>query len=100
MLPDPNLIEPHDWEHLDRLVGGVELPDLRPSLRYWRTRLVLLPAEGIPDREFLIGNSKGIDGRSTNQEINLVGFNVLMELLQASRWTANGVAQHSTTTEM
>jgi hypothetical protein len=97
----PNLIESEDWEHLDSIVAGLEEPDLRSTLRYWRTRFVVLPAEGgVTDKEFLVNNAKGVTSSSTAEEINLAGFSVLMDILQACRWTAPGFSRDPTPTEM
>lgn len=97
----PNLIEPVDWEYLDRCVAGAEKADLRPSLRYWRTRLVLLPADGVPERDFLLlSGSKNLHPKSTDEEINLEGFRVLMEMFQATRWKGGDAEKESITTEM
>lgn len=100
-FPLPNLIEVADWEYLDRLVAGVEEADLRPSLRYWRTRLVLLPSDGVPERDFLLSESKSLDAKSLDEEINLEGFRVLMEMLQAARWKGGDSEKDAVvTTEM
>lgn len=101
VFPYTTLIEPTDWEHLDRLVAGVERMDLRDSLRYWRTRLVLLPQEEIPDREFLLANNnRRLEAKCTDQEIRLKGFEGLMEMLQAARWSPPGGEKENTVTEM
>jgi hypothetical protein len=99
-FPYPNLIDPFDWQHLDRLVAGIEQPDLRPSLRYWRTRLVLLPAESIPDREYIVSQTKAFEGEATDQDINLQGFLTLMEIIQGARWVPQGMEKEATPTEM
>lgn len=92
-FPYPNMIEPNDWQHLDRLVAGVERLDLRPTLRYWRTRLVLLPATTIPDREYIISRTKALsalEGEVTDAMIQDQGFHLFMEILDNVRWTEHG----------
>lgn len=99
-FPYPDMIDPLDWEHLDRLVAGLVKPEIGPSLRYWRTRLVLLPAEGVPDREFLVGKLKGGETGLTDEMIQIMGFEMFMELIQAARWSPPGVEKEPTPTEM
>lgn len=94
-FPYPNMIEPGDWQHLDRLVAGVERLDLRPTLRYWRTRLVLLPASSIPDREYIISRSKAlsVDGEPTDSMIQDQGFHTFMEIIETARWSEPGTTK-------
>lgn len=100
-FPYPDLINPVDWEHLDRLVAGLEKPDLRLSLRYWRTRLILLPAESIPDREYNVDKAKAAEGKElSHEEIQLQGFAAFMELIQNARWIVPGTEKEATPTEM
>lgn len=96
-FPYPSLINPTEWLHLDRLVAGIEKPDLRPSLRFWRTRLVLLPAAFIPDRDYLVSKTTAFEGEEvTDDDINAQGFLTLMSTLQSLRWTAPGQEREST----
>ncbi|KAM0788563.1 hypothetical protein ACM66B_001688 [Microbotryomycetes sp. NB124-2] len=89
-FPYPNMIEPVDWQHLDRLVAGVEKIDLRPTLRYWRTRLVLLPADVVPDREYIIGRTKALQEKEdvSDEEIQDQGFQMFIDLIENARWVA------------
>ncbi|KAK4053511.1 vacuolar membrane-associated protein iml1 [Microbotryomycetes sp. JL201] len=89
-FPYPNMIEPVDWQHLDRLVAGVEKIDLRPTLRYWRTRLVLLPADSVPDREYIISRTKALQDRNnvTDDTIQDSGFQMFIDLIENARWVA------------
>ncbi|KAM0748165.1 hypothetical protein T439DRAFT_349523 [Meredithblackwellia eburnea MCA 4105] len=96
-FPYPDMIDPNDWQHLDRLVAGVEKVDLRPSLRYWRTRLVLLPALSIPDREYLINRTPAFqEGEVTDDDIQYQGFLTLMNTIQGIRWVAPGAEREAT----
>ncbi|KAK4050900.1 vacuolar membrane-associated protein iml1 [Microbotryomycetes sp. JL221] len=89
-FPYPNMIEPLDWQHLDRLIAGIEKLDLRPTLRYWRTRLVLLPADSVPDRDYIIARTKALqsDVDPTDVAIQDQGFSVLLEIIENARWVA------------
>ncbi|KAK4705317.1 hypothetical protein P7C70_g888, partial [Phenoliferia sp. Uapishka_3] len=90
-LPYPSMIEPADWQHLDRLVAGDVKDDMRGSLRFWRTRLVLLPAESVPDREYLISKTPVFEGGDvTDEDIQYQGFLTLMSLIQSVRWVPPG----------
>ncbi|KAI5474510.1 vacuolar membrane protein [Pseudohyphozyma bogoriensis] len=96
-FPYPSLTTAPEWQHWDRLVAGVERPDLRPSLRFWRTRLVLLPGLTVPDREYLVENTPGLGGgQATDAEIHSQGFLNLMSTLQGLRWTSAGVDREPT----
>lgn len=100
-FPYPDLLDPSEWQHLDRLVAGLEKPDLRPTLRYWRTRLVLLPADKVPDRDFLIKSSPVFEDDPSDEEINLQGFFTLMGMLQSARWVTSDLeTAEPTPTEM
>lgn len=90
-FPFPSMIDPADWEHLDRLVAGAEKPDLRPGLRYWRTRLVLLPAASVPNRDSLVAATPALqDGEVTDDDIQFQGFLTWMSLIEALRWVPPG----------
>lgn len=97
-MPYPNMIEPVDWQHLDRLIAGVEKLDLRPSLRFWRTRLVLLPCATIPDREYIVSKTKALalEGEPTDAMIQDQGFHTFMELVENARWSAPGEEREQT----
>lgn len=82
----PNLIGPSDWEHLDKLVAGIERLDLRSTLRYWKTRLVLLPQAIIPDRDYIVENTKSLSSTSTDDDIRKTGFNILIEAINSAKW--------------
>lgn len=90
--PYPDMIEPNAWQHYDRLVAGVEKPDVEQTVRYRRTRLVLLPAAKIPDRGYIIGANKALQGMDTSDAtIQAQGFYALMDLIEGVRWTPAGL---------
>ncbi|SCV74073.1 BQ2448_6505 [Microbotryum intermedium] len=89
-FPYPSMIEPDDWQHLDRLVAGAEKPDLRPSLRYWRTRLVLLPAKTVPERENIIRTTDALEADASDAMINDQGFYTFRDLIESARWIPPG----------
>ncbi|GAA6054213.1 hypothetical protein JCM3770_001395 [Rhodotorula araucariae] len=93
-IPYPVLMDPrHDWQYADRLIAGVEQPDSAQSARWRRTRLVLLPAATVPDREYIIGANKALQGNGdvSTATIQAQGFYVLLELIENARWTPAGV---------
>ncbi|SGY46236.1 BQ5605_C001g00401 [Microbotryum silenes-dioicae] len=89
-FPYPSMIEPDDWQHLDRLVAGAERPDLRPSLRFWRTRLVLLPAETVNERESIIRTTEALEADASDAMINDQGFYTFRDLIESARWIPPG----------
>ncbi|BGP46641.1 vacuolar membrane-associated protein iml1 [Rhodotorula kratochvilovae] len=93
-LPYPVMMDPrHDWQYADRLVAGAEKPDAEQSVRYRRTRLVLLPAAKVPDRDYIIGANKALQGNGdvADATIQVQGFYVLLELIENARWAPAGV---------
>ncbi|KAK4331647.1 Vacuolar membrane-associated protein IML1 [Rhodotorula toruloides] len=91
-FPYPAMIDPVDWQHVDRLVAGVEKPDNQQAVRYRRTRLVLLPAAKVPDRDYIIGITKALQGGEVSDAaIRMQGFYALMETIESARWTPAGV---------
>ena len=81
--PDLNT---YDWRHADRLVSGWELPELRESSRYWRTRFTLLPAT-IPDPDGVRkSQSKVLAPDSTHEDIRMAGIMALYEQFSKARW--------------
>ena len=95
-LPYPVMMDPrHDWQHADRLVAGAEKPDAAQSVRYRRTRLVLLPMSRIPDRDYIVGANKALQGVNggavSDATIQAQGFYVLLELIENARWAPAGV---------
>lgn len=69
----PNL-ETYGWNRLDMLVAGYE-GAFHDSLRYWRTRFLVIPARPpLPD--------EGLN----EEEIRLKGADKLAELLNKARW--------------
>lgn len=101
-FPYPLMTEPEEWEHIDRVVAGIEQADQRRFLRYWRTRLVLLPGDTVPDREFLLAKipALALEGEVTDEDIQLQGFFTLMETIQTLRWTPPGTEKAPTPTEL
>ncbi|GAA5948734.1 hypothetical protein JCM21900_005277 [Sporobolomyces salmonicolor] len=93
-FPYPVMIDPVEWQHADRLVAGAEKPDASQSVRYRRTRLVLLPASRVPDREFIISRTKALqmEGEEvSDQLIQDQGFYTLMDSIENARWVPAGV---------
>ncbi|BGP14497.1 hypothetical protein JCM10213_003083 [Rhodosporidiobolus nylandii] len=91
-FPYPEMIEPVEWQHVDRLVAGAEKPDAHQSVRYRRTRLLLLPASKVPDREYIVSVTKALQGgEASDAIIQAQGFYALMDLVENARWAPAGV---------
>ncbi|GAA6010424.1 hypothetical protein JCM11491_006931 [Sporobolomyces phaffii] len=93
--PYPSMVDPVEWQHADRLVAGAESHEANQTVRYRSTRLVLLPASKIPDRDYIIGRTKALqveDGEQvTDQMIQEQGFYTLLDLIESARWSPSGV---------
>ncbi|KAL9940789.1 hypothetical protein V8E36_000277 [Tilletia maclaganii] len=71
----------YDWNYLDSIISGVEEPRFTESLRYWRTRFVLVPSEE-PPSEMMAPNGT----RLTDEEIRLMGMDRLADLFMKARF--------------
>ncbi len=69
----------HHFVSMDMLVAGYE-HDLAESLRYWRTRFLVIPSEQPPTFAQLSGESL------TDEEIRLLGTDKLAELFHKAKW--------------
>ncbi|KAL1937614.1 hypothetical protein VTO73DRAFT_13000 [Trametes versicolor] len=75
-------MENYGWNRLDMLVAGYE-NQFSESLRYWRTRFVVIPADDSPHM------SVGPAGEKLNEEeIRLLGIDKLAECFSKARWHA------------
>ncbi|TFK54688.1 hypothetical protein OE88DRAFT_1653133 [Heliocybe sulcata] len=73
-------LENYLWNRLDMVVAGVE-PQFNESLRYWRTRFVVIPTAESPSATI------GPAGEKLNEEeIRLFGMDKLAELFTRLRW--------------
>ena len=67
---------------LDMLIAGYE-NQFNESLRYWRTRFLVIPADEVPQ------SSIGPTGEKLNdEEIRLLGMDKLAELFTKVRWVS------------
>ncbi|GAA5884837.1 hypothetical protein JCM16303_007295 [Sporobolomyces ruberrimus] len=93
--PYPSMVDPVEWQHADRLVAGSETYESNQAVRYRSTRLVLLPALKIPDRDYIIGRTKALqveEGEDvTDEMIQEQGFYTLLDLVENARWSPAGV---------
>ncbi|KAE8229854.1 hypothetical protein CF326_g5162 [Tilletia indica] len=71
----------YDWNYLDSIISGAEEPRFTESLRYWRTRFVLVPSEE-PPKEMLAPNGSPL----SNEEIRLMGMDKLADLFMKARF--------------
>ncbi|KAI8982913.1 hypothetical protein BD414DRAFT_579183 [Trametes punicea] len=73
-------MENYGWNRLDMLVAGYE-NQFNESLRYWRTRFVVIPTDDSPHM------SVGPAGEKLNEEeIRLLGMDKLAECFSKARW--------------
>lgn len=70
----------YGWNRLDMLVAGYER-DFNESLRYWRTRFVVIPTKEPP----ILNTGPGGE-RLNDEEIRLLGIEKLAELFTKLRW--------------
>ncbi|OCH92225.1 hypothetical protein OBBRIDRAFT_464550 [Obba rivulosa] len=73
-------LENYGWNRLDMLVAGYET-QFNDSLRYWRTRFVVIPTDESPSI------NTGPSGEKLNdEEVRLLGMDKLAELFSKVRW--------------
>ncbi|KZT08675.1 uncharacterized protein LAESUDRAFT_48935 [Laetiporus sulphureus 93-53] len=73
-------LEGYGWNRLDMLVAGYET-QFNESIRYWRTRFVVIPTDEPPS------TNVGPAGEKLNdEEVRLLGMDKLAELFSKARW--------------
>ncbi|KAI0748730.1 hypothetical protein C8Q80DRAFT_1103693 [Daedaleopsis nitida] len=77
-------MENYGWNRLDMLVAGYE-NKFNESLRYWRTRFVVIPTDDNPHASILPTGDK-----LNEEEIRLLGMDKLAELFSKARVDENG----------
>ena len=70
----------YDFNYLDRLISGAE-DQLTDSLRYWRTRFILIPSDRLP-----VSSQGPIGEIFSEQEVYINGATRLLELISKHRW--------------
>ncbi|TCD67635.1 vacuolar membrane-associated protein iml1 [Steccherinum ochraceum] len=73
-------LEDYRWNSLDMLVAGYENQS-NESLRYWRTRFVVIPTDEVPQ-----SNVSPAGEKLDEEEIRLMGMDKLAELFSKLRW--------------
>ncbi|KAH9005027.1 hypothetical protein EDB86DRAFT_1705902 [Lactarius hatsudake] len=76
-------LENYGWNRLDMLVAGYE-QQFNESLRYWRTRFVVIPTLEPPTYTGSIGGSVG--DKLNEEEIRILGIEKLTEMFYRVRW--------------
>ncbi|KAI9446570.1 hypothetical protein H4582DRAFT_2069885 [Lactarius indigo] len=76
-------LENYGWNRLDMLVAGYE-QQFNESLRYWRTRFVVIPTLEPPTYTGSIGGSVG--DKLNEEEIRILGIEKLTEMFSRVRW--------------
>ncbi|KAL4252374.1 Vacuolar membrane-associated protein IML1 [Abortiporus biennis] len=77
-------LESYGWNRLDMLVAGYETQfyeDPHDTMRYWRTRFVVIPADDVPQ---IVTAPSG--DKLNEEEIRLLGMDKLAELFTRVRW--------------
>ncbi|KIK63627.1 hypothetical protein GYMLUDRAFT_196378 [Collybiopsis luxurians FD-317 M1] len=76
----PHGLDNYNWNRLDMLVGGYE-QGLHESLRYWRTRFLVIPTADPPALKI------GPSGEALNEEeVRILGMDKLAESFTKLRW--------------
>ncbi|EGN95758.1 hypothetical protein SERLA73DRAFT_162510 [Serpula lacrymans var. lacrymans S7.3] len=73
-------LENYGWNRLDMLVAGYE-HQFSDSLRYWRTRFVVIPTAEPP-----LSNTGPSNEKLNEEEIRLMGIDKLAEIFSKLRW--------------
>lgn len=77
-------IRANDFNYLDRLISGAE-DELTDSVRYWRTRFILIPSDKSPEP------MKAPTGEFFNpEEVLILGATKLLETIGKARWKKKG----------
>ncbi|KAI9466089.1 hypothetical protein BJY52DRAFT_321839 [Lactarius psammicola] len=76
-------LENYGWNRLDMLVAGYE-QQFNESLRYWRTRFVVIPTLEPPTYTGSIGGSMG--DKLNEEEIRILGIEKLTDMFSRVRW--------------
>jgi hypothetical protein len=75
---------------LDRLVAGLEEPNLQEKTRYWRSRWILIPSD-VPDLAGMIkSHSKVLLEDSGEDDVRINGLLTLYELFFKAKWQPPG----------
>ncbi|KAK4690095.1 SEA/GATOR complex protein SEA1/DEPDC5, partial [Tremellales sp. Uapishka_1] len=82
----PNIDSKHNFNYLDRLIAG-EVDTFEPTLRYWRTRFILIPS----DRDPLTSKDIVPTGEKfSSSEVLLYGASKVLELIGRNQWKKPG----------
>ena len=65
----------YNWNYLDHVVSGYQ-EELTESLRFWRTRFILIPMETVTSNNFLNPSNESL----SEEEIRLAGFLKFIEV--------------------
>ncbi|CAL1711073.1 unnamed protein product [Somion occarium] len=76
-------LENYGWNRLDMLVAGYE-NQFSESLRYWRTRFLVIPSDDLPISGVSTLGPAG--ERLNDEEIRLLGMDKLADLFSRVRW--------------
>lgn len=72
----------YKWNHHDHYISGFQ-DEMVDSMRYWRTRFLLVPMESLPQTSNLLNPfNENLD----EEELRLAGFKKVIEMFEKSRW--------------
>ncbi|KAI9011749.1 hypothetical protein DFJ74DRAFT_645665 [Hyaloraphidium curvatum] len=72
----------YNWNYLDHLIAGYQ-EELTDSLRFWRTRFLLIPMDAPPlQSSLMLATAETLD----EEELRLAGFSKFLEVFEKARW--------------
>ncbi|KAG9288504.1 hypothetical protein G9A89_015710 [Geosiphon pyriformis] len=71
----------YKWNYVDQLVAGYQ-DVLLETLKFWRTRFILIPMENFPNNATLISTNENLD----EEEVRVNGIYNFLEIFQKAVW--------------
>ncbi|KAJ3143115.1 vacuolar membrane-associated protein iml1 [Physocladia obscura] len=81
----------YSWNNLDHLIAGSQ-KEMTDSLRYWRTRFLLIPLESTK----AIQNPFAEDANISDEDLRLIGFDRFIDFVEKYRWSGDEKAFYDT----
>ncbi|RKP25108.1 hypothetical protein SYNPS1DRAFT_29150, partial [Syncephalis pseudoplumigaleata] len=79
----------YNWNYLDHLVAGYQ-EEMTESLKFWRTRFILIPTETVATNNHTLANITPSDDQLNEEEMRLNGFARFLEQFERVRWSSRG----------
>ncbi|KAI9596447.1 hypothetical protein BDF19DRAFT_464450 [Syncephalis fuscata] len=80
----------YNWNYLDHLVAGYQ-EEMTESLRFWRTRFILIPMETVVTNTHTLTSTTTSDDNLNEEEMRLNGFTRFLEQFERVRWSSTRV---------